>query len=115
MGRWREHFVRVGHAYIFLAFAGFLNIYFHEFVYNGHNLLPWLIDMAGLGRFIPVDMVTPNLGTLKALIPLFTLTGAVLSFVMLKAIAEKYELPKMVYRAHQVILSLTAILFLFVF
>jgi len=110
--KWREYFVYVGHVYLFLAFAGFLNIYFHEFVYNGHNLLPWLIDAAGLGNLIPVDKLTPNLGTLKALIPLFTFAGAIPSFVMLKAIAKKYSLPSTVYRAHQVILGMTSIAFL---
>jgi hypothetical protein len=105
----------VGHVYLFLAFAGFLNIYFHEFVYNGHNLLPWLIDMAGLGSVIPAEVVTPNLGTLKALIPLITLSGAILSLFMLKSIAAKYSLPKIIYRGHFLILSLTSLIFLFVF
>jgi transcriptional regulator with AAA-type ATPase domain/polyferredoxin len=112
---WREHFVHVGHVYLFLAFAGFLNIYFHEFVYNGHNLLPWLIAMAGLGGVIPTEAVTPNLGTLKALVPLITLSGAIPSLFMLKEIAAKYSLPKIIYRAHQLILSLTSLIFLFVF
>jgi hypothetical protein len=115
MEKWREHFVHVGHVYLFLAFAGFLNIYFHEFVYNGHNLVPWLIDAAGMGKLIPVERVTPNLGTLKALVPLFTLTGAIPSFLMLKAIAEKYSLPRAIYRAHQVILGITSLAFLVVF
>ena len=112
---WREHFVHVGHVYLFLAFAGFLNIYFHEFVYSGHNLLPWLIDMAGLGGVIPAEKVTPNLGTLKALIPLITLSGAILSLFMLKSIAAKYSLPKIIYRGHLLILSLTSLIFLLVF
>jgi hypothetical protein len=113
--RWREHFVHVGHVYLFLAFAGFLNIYFHEFVYNGHNLLPRLIDMAGLGGVFPAETVTPNLGTLKALIPLITLSGAILSFFMLKAIAAKYSQPAIIYRGHLAILSFTSLIFLFVF
>jgi transcriptional regulator with GAF, ATPase, and Fis domain/polyferredoxin len=113
--RWREHFVHVGHVYLFLAFAGFLNIYFHEFVYNGHNLLPWLIHMAGLGGVIPAETVTLNLGTLKALIPLITLSGAIPSFFMLKSISAKYSLPKIIYRGHQLLLSLTSLIFLFVF
>jgi len=112
--KWREYFVYVGHGYLFLAFAGFLNIYLHEFVYNGHNLLPWLIETAGLSSVIPVDLFTPNLGTLKALIPLFTLTGSVLSLFMLKALADKYSLPKMVYRGHQTILFMMLLVFLFV-
>ncbi len=112
---WREHFVHVGHVYLFLAFAGFLNIYLHEFVYNGHNVLPWLVDMVGLGGLISAEKVTPNLGTLKALIPLFTLAGAVLSLFMLKAIADKYSLPKRIYRVHLAILLLTSVIFLVVF
>jgi hypothetical protein len=113
--RWREHFIHVGHVYLFLAFAGFLNIYFHEFVYNGHNLLPWLVGIAGLGGVIPAHTVTPNLGTLKALIPLITLSGAIPSFFMLKAIAAKYSSPEIIYRAHQAILAITSVIFLVVF
>jgi hypothetical protein len=99
---------------LFLAYAGFMNIYLHEFVYNGHNLLPWLIESIGLSGLIPPEMVTPNLGTLKALIPFVTLVGAVSSLLMLKAIANKYALPRLVYRGHQTILLLTSLIFLLI-
>jgi hypothetical protein len=112
--RWREYFVHVGPSYLFLAFAGFLNTYLHEFIYNGHNLIPWLLESVGLGGVISAELVTPNLGTMKALIPLFTLMGATASLFMLKAIADKYSLPKMVYRGHQIILLLTSLVFLFI-
>ena len=112
--KWRDYFVHAGPGYLFLAYAGFLNIYLHEFVYNGHNLLPWLIESIGLGGVIPLEMVTPNLGTLKALIPFVTLVGAVSSLLMLKAISNKYELPGLVYREHQAILLLTSLIFLFI-
>jgi hypothetical protein len=112
--KWREHLVRVGPCYLYLAFAGFLNIYLHEFIYNGHNLLPWLIETAGLSDVIPVYLVTPNLGTLKALIPVITLSGSIASLCMLKAIANKHSLPVTVYRGHQAIVLLTSLIFLFI-
>jgi hypothetical protein len=111
---WREYFVHTGPSYLFLAYAGFMNIYLQEFVYNGHNLLPWLIESIGLGSVIPPAMVTPNLGTLKALIPFVAIVGAVSSLLMLKAIANKYALPKSVYRGHQAIILLTSLIFLFI-
>jgi hypothetical protein len=112
--KWRENFVRVAPSYLFIAFAGFLNIYLHEFIYDGHNLIPWLLEAVGLGGIVPIDLVTPNLGTLKVLIPLITLTGATTSLLMLKAIADKYSLPRMTYRSHQVIILLTLVAFLFI-
>ena len=112
--KWREYFVRVGPGYLFLAFAGFLNTYLHEFIYHGHNLIPWLLESVGLGGIIPVDLVTPNLGTMKVLIPLITLTGGIGSLFMLKAIADKYSLPRMAYRGHQTIIFMTSLVFLLV-
>ena len=111
---WREYFVRTGPSYLFLAYAGFVNVYLREFVYNGHNLLPWLIESIGLAGFMPPEMVTPNLGTLKALIPLVTLLGAVSSLLMLKAIANKYAFPGLVTQGHNAILLLTSLIFLFI-
>jgi transcriptional regulator with AAA-type ATPase domain len=111
-GSWKRNFAVSGYAYLFLAFAGFFNIYFHEFVYQGHNLLPWATELAGLGAVIPADWITPNLGTMKALIPLVTLTGAISSFFMLAKLAGKYSVPPAVRRAHQGIMVIISLFFL---
>jgi polyferredoxin len=109
---WKENFAVSGYAYLFLAFAGFFNIYFHEFAYSGHNLAPWTLQQVGLSSEIPVSWVTPDLGTLKALIPLITLVGAVSSLIMLVKLSKKHALPAFVRRCHKGILSVTSLLFL---
>src|ERR1035438_4270858 len=58
--RWKQNLLPAGHAYLFLGFAGFLNIYLREFVQNGHNVLPWIIALAGMGNIIPPAWVTPD-------------------------------------------------------
>lgn len=111
---WKKHFTVAGYAYLFLAFAGFFNVYFHEFVYRGHNLGPWIIEQTGLAGVIPEPWITPNLGTLKALIPTITLTGAASSLVVLAKLSEKYSIPVFVRRTHKGILCLTSLLFLLI-
>lgn len=108
----KRSFAVAGHAWLFLGFAGFFNIYFHEFVYNGPNLANWALAAAGLGGAVPPEWVTPNLGTLKALVPLATLAGAVTSIIMLKQITRRHAVPAAVSRAHQGLMALTALVFI---
>jgi hypothetical protein len=110
----QRHFTHAGHAYLFLAFSGFFNIYLHEFVYNGHNLLPWAVHLFTFGTFELPDALTPNLGTLKALFPLITLAGGIPSLLMLRILANKYSFPNWLYRGHQMVLFLCILLFLLV-
>jgi transcriptional regulator with AAA-type ATPase domain len=109
---WKRNFSVSGYAYLFLGVAGFFNVYFHEFVYRGHNLLTWTVGLVGLGAVIPAVWITPNLGTLKALIPLVTLAGAVSSLFALAKLAGKYSIPASVRRAHQGILLILSLFFL---
>ncbi len=109
---WKLNFSILGYAYLFLAFAGFFNIYFHEFVYSGHNLAPWTIEQVGLKNEIPASWITPNLGTLKGLIPVITLIGAISSLIMLTKLAKKHDIPSFARRFHKGILYVTTMLFL---
>jgi hypothetical protein len=109
---WKRNFAISVNAYLFLAFGGFFNIYFHEFVQHGHNMLPWAVELAGFGTVIPTAWITPNLGTMRALIPLVTLIGSVSSFWILAKLAEKYAIPQFVHHAHQGILLIISLLFL---
>lgn len=109
---WKRNFAVFGSAYLFLAFAGLFNIYLHEFVYNGQNLLPWIVRMIGLAGVIPSAWITPELGTLKAVVPLITVGGCLASFLLLVNLSGKHALPPLVRRAHQGILLVTALLFL---
>ena len=109
---WKRHFVVAGYAYLFLALSGLLNIYLHEFVYNGHHLLPRGVHFFSFGALELPDWLTPNLGTLKALFPMITLAGGIASLLMLKILADKYAFTPTLYRSHQVILILVMLLFL---
>jgi len=109
---WKENFSIFGYAYLFLGFAGFFNIYFHEFVYSGHNLAPWTLEQVGLSSDIPAAWITPELGTLKALIPFITLMGTIFSLVMLDKLSEKHAIPLFIRRRHQGILLVTSVFFL---
>ncbi|MDT8420389.1 MAG: sigma 54-interacting transcriptional regulator [Desulfuromonadales bacterium] len=111
---WKRNFTIAGYAYLFLAFAGFFNIYFHEFVYQGQNLLPWIVELVGMSDIIPADLITPNLGTLKALIPLITLIGAASSISILTKLARKHSISSGVNKTHQGIMIATALLFLLI-
>jgi transcriptional regulator with AAA-type ATPase domain len=111
-GSWKQNFSVTGYAYLFLAFAGFFNIYFHEFVYRGHNLIPWTVDQIGLSGVVPAAWITPNLGTLKALIPAVTLIGAFSSLYLLTKLSGKFAIPAFVRVAHQGIMFITTCVFL---
>lgn len=113
-GSRKKNFTVIGPAYLFLAFAGFFNIYLHELVYNGQNLLPWIMDMIGFGALIPSAWITPNLGTLKAVVPLITLVSSIASFSLLARLSSKHSLPSFVRQAHQGILLITTLIFLLI-
>jgi len=111
---WRHYFAISGHAYLFLAFAGFFNIYFHEFAYRGQNLIPWIIEQGNMSDLAPAEWFTPDLGTLKGLIPTVTLVGATCSLVLLTKLSKKHSIPKFVCRAHKSLLLVTTVCFLVV-
>lgn len=111
---WKEHFSIIGYAYLSLACAGFFNIYFHEFVYHGHNLGPWFVNYVGWDNIVTAAWITPELGTLKILIPLLTLTGAFFSWLLLSRLSTKHALPVFVKRSHVGILLVTTLLFLII-
>jgi hypothetical protein len=113
-GSWKMNFAVTGAAYLFLAFAGLFNIYLHELLYSGHNFLPWIVEIAGLAAFVPSEWITPNLGTLKVVVPLITFASSIASFSLLSRLCSKYSLPVLVRQSHQGILFVTTLIFLVV-
>ncbi|MCP4590852.1 MAG: hypothetical protein GY842_08905, partial [bacterium] len=65
----------------------------------------------GLEATVPQGWVTPELGTLKAVIPLVTIGSLGASLLLLDRIGGKCGLPTLVRRAHQLILAASAMLF----
>lgn len=112
---WRNHLTHVGPAYLFLAFSVFFNIYFHQFVIQGDQMLPWIIQQVGLAGLIPSVWVTPELGTLKMLIPLVTLAGGTGTFLMLGTMKRQNIIPRYVQRLNQIIITAATVLFLLAF
>jgi len=112
---WQQVLTVTGSAYLVLAFALFFNLYFHEFVHHGHNLLPWALDQVGLAGVIPGAWITPKLGTLKLLIPLISFGGGVVSIAMLAKLAAQHNLPVIPYHLHQGYLVIITVLSLFLF
>jgi transcriptional regulator with AAA-type ATPase domain/NAD-dependent dihydropyrimidine dehydrogenase PreA subunit len=111
---WEKNFTVSGYAYLFLAFAGFFNVYFHELVYQGNQFLPWTMYLLGLGSIFPSDWLTPNLGTLKALVPLASGIGAATSFFLFGRLSARYDLPIYVRRMQRALILITLALFLMV-
>jgi hypothetical protein len=111
---WQRTFVHAGYAYLPLAFAAFFNMYFREFVNHGDEILPTAVAVVGLGDSISAEWLTPNLATLKGLFPLITVAGAIMSFYILRRIATSVAIPRGAYRAHQLILAGSALLFVLI-
>ena len=61
---------------------------------------------------IPASWVTPNLSTLKAVVPLITFVGSAVAFYMLLQIQAKTSVGRLAYRCHQLILLGTTLIFL---
>jgi transcriptional regulator with AAA-type ATPase domain len=108
---WLQYYSISGYAYLFLAFAGFFNIYYHEFVHQSYNILPWTVDIIGLGGMIPKELITPDLGILKVIIPLVTLFGSITSLFILRHLGEKYAIPVSVRYAQQAIILITTLFY----
>ncbi len=107
-------FTRIGYAYLPLAFFGLFSIYFREFIKKGPDILPLVLELAGLQGKIPPEYTHLNLGTLKLLFPLIALSSLLISIYLLKMISEKVEIPLRIFRLNRFILILTALLFLFI-
>jgi hypothetical protein len=95
-----------------LAFAGFFNIYFREFILHGREILPLIVGLLGMGGLIETGWVAPNLATFKGVVPLITVAGAIVSFFLLKEIVEQFDISRFTYRLHQLIMTFTTLVFL---
>jgi len=111
---WIQNFVYAGYAYLPLAFFGLFDIYFRQFIIQGSEI-PRLLELFGLRGFTNPSQITPGRVGLHGLLPALALTGGVLSLYLLRKLRHQYSLHPLSYRLHQVIISLTCLVFIFIF
>jgi DNA-binding NtrC family response regulator len=111
---WRQNFIYAGSAYLPLAFFGFFNIYFRQFISQGNEIPRLLMKALGFRGFVSAPQITPNLVVLHALPPVFILTGCALSLYLLRKLCDQYALQPRSYRLHQVIISVVCFTFLII-
>ncbi len=111
---WKNTFIHSGYAYLPLAFFGLLNVYFREFISMGHQIPVLAVRFIWLDGLIRPEWVTPNLVTLKGLVPIITLFGLGFSIYLLKGIKLKYNLSSSAHVMNIIVMSLTAIVFLII-
>lgn len=111
--RWMATFTLCALAYLPLAVIALFLLYFRQLVETGANLLPFMAIAVGLGGWIDPAILTPDLGTLRHLIPLIVLVGAFSSWRVLGRQQKQYALNRVGIAAHRMLVLSTASAFLF--
>jgi DNA-binding NtrC family response regulator len=111
---WRQNFVYAGYAYLPLAFFGFFDIYFRQFILRGNEIPRLLMDLLGFGNSINLPKAASNLAILQGLPSVLALAGGVLSLYLLRKVRGQYPLRVLAYRLHQMIISVTCLAFLII-
>ncbi|PKN13621.1 MAG: cyclic nucleotide-binding protein [Deltaproteobacteria bacterium HGW-Deltaproteobacteria-4] len=112
-GRWRVTFTLCGFAYLPLAMTGIFVIYLRALAEGGAQIVPLFFTALGLAGGLDLPRLTPELGTLRLLIPPLLLGSAAISWVVLGRLRQ-YNLSRTVLSCHRALVVLTAIGFLWV-
>jgi hypothetical protein len=112
--RWRASFTLCGFAYLPLAFTGIFVIYLRALTEGGAQLVPLLLTALGLSGWLDLARLTPELGTLRLLIPPLLIGGAAISWVVLGRLQQQYALSRAGVRGHRLLVIVTALGFLWV-
>lgn len=110
-GRWRATFTLCGFAYLPLAMTGIFVIYLRALAEGGAQLVPLLLTAIGLAGTLDLPRLTPELGTLRLLIPPLLLGSAAISWVVLGRLRQ-HDLSRVVISFHRLLVVLTALGFL---
>lgn len=111
---WRQTFTLCGYAYLPLAFTGVFVIYLRALAEGGAQIVPLFLTALGLAGWLDLARLTPELGTLRLLIPPLLVGGAAISWVVLGRLRQQYGLDRAVVAAHRLLVGLTGLVFLWV-
>ena len=112
-GRWRATFTRCGFAYLPLAMTGIFVIYLRALAEGGAQIVPLFFSALGLADALDLGRLTPELGTLRLLIPPLLIGAAAISWVVLGRLRQ-HDLSRIVIASHRVLVVLTTLGFLWV-
>jgi DNA-binding NtrC family response regulator/NAD-dependent dihydropyrimidine dehydrogenase PreA subunit len=112
---WSQNFTYAGYAYLPLAFFGFFDIYFSQFIFQGGEIRRLLLEFLGISNVMNPPAILSSLGILQVLPPLLALAGGVLSLYLLRKLRGQYPLHPLPYHLHQVVISTTCLAFLIIF
>ncbi|OGR32874.1 MAG: cyclic nucleotide-binding protein [Desulfuromonadales bacterium GWC2_61_20] len=109
---WRATFTLCGYAYLPLAFTGVFVIYLRALAEGGAQIVPLFLTALGFADWLDLARLTPELGTLRLLIPPLLVGGAAISWVVLGRLRQQYGLDRAVVTAHRLLVGLTCLAFL---
>jgi len=112
---WSQNFTYAGYAYLPLAFFGFFDIYFSQFIFRGGEIRRLFVEFLGISNVMNPPAILSNLGILQILPPLLALAGGALSLYLLRKLHSQYPLHPLPYHLHQIVISTTCLAFLIIF
>jgi hypothetical protein len=111
--QWRESFTICGHAYLPVAFTGLLIIYFRVLVEEGARVVPLTLSVIGLGSWLDLERLTPEMGTLRLLIYPLIIAGGLFSWIVMGRLKSQYNLHNLSYYGHRFMALLATAAFLY--
>ncbi len=111
---WNQNFIYAGYAYLPLAFFGFFDVYFRQFISHAREIPRLLVDFLGLSNIVHPPQILSDLAIFHALPPILALAGGILSLFLLRKLRGQYPLRPLPYRLHQAIISITCLAFFFI-
>lgn len=111
-GGWKATFTLAGLAYLPVAFAGLFALYLRAFVEGGAELVPLTLAVFHLDRWLDLEKLTPELGTLRLLIYPIIIAGGIFSWMLLGQLKSRSKLPASNCFAHRLLVLLATSAFI---
>jgi hypothetical protein len=106
--RWRATFTLCRLAYLPLAVVALFLLYFRPLLEKGGGIVPLTLIAFGLEGWFDLAALTPELGTLRLLIPPLLLAGTFFSWQVLGRVQQQYALNHFGIIAHRMLVLCTA-------
>lgn len=110
--RWLATFTSCGLAYLPLAFTGLFLLYFRALIEGGAQIVPLFLTTLGLAGWFDLPRLTPELGTLRLLVPPLILAAAGASWFVLGRLQGEQNLTRYNIVAHRLLVLATVVVFL---